>query len=108
MENFTTPCQAERKRSLEIAGPHSIATGQAAFSFIRSLVDELIKKCNNYNVDIYNITNQFFGEQIRLPALFNRWRPGPISSWENLWGRNCFISSSMLKNDSDLFWMIVR
>lgn len=83
-------------------GHFSIATGKAAFSFICSLVDELLKKCNNLNIDVYEITNYYFGENITVAGLLTGGDIAGQLKGKPL-GEKLFLSSSMLKNDQDIF-----
>ena len=47
----------------------SIATGRLAGPFIRQLADQLSRKFPNIHVDVYMITNEFFGSQITVSGL---------------------------------------
>ena len=47
----------------------SIATGYAAYGFIKELVDILKQHCPNLNCTVYRIENRFFGENITVAGL---------------------------------------
>ena len=47
----------------------SIATGKAAYSFIKSLIDTLTARCKHFNCRVYEIENDFFGHTITVAGL---------------------------------------
>lgn len=47
----------------------SIATGKAAYSFIKSLADELMRRVSPLHCEVYLITNDFFGHNITVAGL---------------------------------------
>lgn len=47
----------------------SIATGILSASVINKLIQKLVEKCPNINIDIYPIINYFFGEKITVSGL---------------------------------------
>ncbi len=47
----------------------SIATGYAAYGFIKGLTESLSKKCPNFSCTVYPIENRFFGENITVAGL---------------------------------------
>ena len=47
----------------------SIATGRSAYGHICRLVDSLCRRFKNVTVDVYEIVNHFFGEQITVSGL---------------------------------------
>ena len=47
----------------------SIATGKAAFSFIKSLANRLEEKAGNLKINVYGIENTVFGENITVAGL---------------------------------------
>ena len=47
----------------------SVATGASAFNFIKSIAKEAENRYNNLKVDVYEITNNFFGEEITVAGL---------------------------------------
>ena len=47
----------------------SIATGEAAYNFIKSIAKEAENKYNGLVADVYKITNNFFGEEITVAGL---------------------------------------
>ncbi len=48
----------------------TVATGVSAAPFIRKLIDELRKKCNNIgSAEVYEIENEFFGKTVNVAGL---------------------------------------
>lgn len=47
----------------------SIATGKAAYSFIKSLIDTLTARSKHFNCRVYEIENDFFGHTITVAGL---------------------------------------
>lgn len=47
----------------------SIATGAAAYDFIKSMCDRLMLLCKDLTIHVYKITNHFFGEEITVSGL---------------------------------------
>jgi NifB/MoaA-like Fe-S oxidoreductase len=47
----------------------SVATGYAAYDFIRSLADKAEKAVNGLKVNVYKVRNDFFGEHITVAGL---------------------------------------
>lgn len=80
----------------------SIATGGAAFGFISSLVDELKEKCGGLNCKVYNIKNDFFGDNITVTGLLTGNDLYHQLRGEDL-GNTLFLSSSMLRYDKERF-----
>ena len=80
----------------------SIATGAAAYSHIRSIADTLEKKFKNLTVNVYEIKNSFFGENITVAGLLTA-----RDIEEQLTGRELgdelLIPSSALRAEGDVF-----
>jgi putative radical SAM enzyme (TIGR03279 family) len=80
----------------------SIATGSAAYGFISSLVEELKKRCYNFDCTVYEIKNDFFGETITVAGLitardlYRQLRNKPL-------GKVLFLPSVMLRREKDRF-----
>lgn len=80
----------------------SIATGTAAFDFIRNLVDELKKKWHNLECKVYAVRNDFLGENITVSGLVTgrdliaQLKAQPL-------GDRLLFPSSMLRHEGDLF-----
>ncbi len=50
--------------------PFTVATGVSAAPFIRKLIDELAKKCNNIDgCEVFAVKNEFFGETVDVAGL---------------------------------------
>lgn len=81
---------------------YSIATGEAAFEFIRSLSDALCEKCPKLSGNVYKIENEFFGKSITVAGLIcgcdliSQLKDKPL-------GDTLFISKNMLRAEGDLF-----
>ena len=80
----------------------SIATGEAAFGFISSLVEKLREICYNLDCKVYCIENEFFGENITVAGLITG---GDLIS--QLKGKEIgdtlYIPSVMLRSGEDVF-----
>jgi NifB/MoaA-like Fe-S oxidoreductase len=61
-----------------------------------------MKKCNNLHIDVYEITNRFFGESITVTGLLTGRDLAEQLEGKPL-GEKLFISSSMLKSDEAVF-----
>ena len=67
--------QENEKRTFR---PFAIATGVAAGSFMRDMVDLLLEKCDNKNTKlhaVYSIENSFFGPDVTVAGLLT---PGTL------------------------------
>ena len=80
----------------------SIATAHAAYPTISAIADALMAKYENLKINIYKITNKFFGESITVAGLLTG-----IDLYEELKDKELYdellISSSMLRRDDDDF-----
>ncbi len=52
-----------------IPGPRTIATGKAAESFIRRLVEEAVKKYPSLDCEVVGVENEFFGKTVDVAGL---------------------------------------
>lgn len=101
-------CEFEREFEFiddyDLAKPRtlSIATGEAAAPFMRSLVAKLQKVCYNFNCEIYPIRNDFFGHNITVAGLVTG-----VDLIKQLRGKalgdKLLIPSVMLRHEGDLF-----
>lgn len=80
----------------------AIATGEIAYSFIKSLTDRLMARCDGLNVTVYPVKNEFFGGGVNVSGLVTG---GDIlrtlqnePKYEEL-----FIPDSMLRDGEDIF-----
>lgn len=80
----------------------SIATGAAAYDFIKSLVSKITEKYENIVCRVYRIVNRFFGETITVSGLLTGRDITEQLSGMPL-GSELLLTSSMIKHDSDLF-----
>lgn len=82
--------------------PHvSIATGKAAYNFIKSIANEAEKKYNGLKVDVYAIKNNFFGEEITVTGLLCGCDIIEQLKDKNL-GERLIVSKSMLRDSTDV------
>ena len=80
----------------------SIATGAAAYPFIKRLVDALLKKCNNLSVNTYLIENRFFGGKVTVAGLLTG---GDIQNGlcNKPLGSTLFLPRTVLRSEGDMF-----
>lgn len=80
----------------------SIATGAAAYDFIKETVEKAEKKWHNIKCRVYKITNYFFGETITVTGLLTaqdiiaQLKDKPL-------GDALLLSASMFKANTDIF-----
>ncbi len=80
----------------------SIATGALAYEYICKLIEKTEKKWHNINCKVYKIRNDFFGETITVTGLITG--QDLIAQLKNQpLGDVLFLTSNMIKKDSDLF-----
>ena len=80
----------------------SVATGAAAYEFIKRLCDKLNELCNSLKVNVYKINNNFFGEQITVSGLLTG-----KDIYEQLSGKALgdalILPANTLRSEGDLF-----
>ncbi len=81
----------------------TVATGVSAAPFIRNLIDELAKKCDNINgSEVYAVKNDFFGETVDVAGLvtggdlIETLRGKPL-------GKRLLIPAVMLRHGENVF-----
>lgn len=80
----------------------TIATGKAAFEFMKKLLDKAINKYSGLSGNVICITNHYFGEDITVAGLITG--TDLIDQLKDKFlGDELLISSSMLKSDEDIF-----
>lgn len=85
-----------------LARSFSIATGKAAYAFISSITKILCDACPNLSGKVYQIENRFFGPEITVAGLicgcdlYDQLKDQPL-------GERLYISSTMLRDSTDLF-----
>ncbi len=79
----------------------SIATGAAAFNFIKSIAKTAENRYNNLRVDVYEIVNNFFGEEITVAGLLCGCDIIEKLRGKSL-GEELLLSKSMLRDQSDV------
>lgn len=80
----------------------SLATGVAAYDFIRGLIDELGKKWHNLKCQVYPIKNDFLGEHITVSGLVTGNDLIAQLKGKEL-GDRLLLPSAMLRAEEDLF-----
>lgn len=91
----------EENYSLEKKRHVSIATGVSAYNFIKSIANEAKKRYNNLEVDVYEIVNDFFGEEITVAGLLCGRDIVRQLKGKSL-GETLLISKSMLRDSTDV------
>ena len=80
----------------------SIATGKLAAPFISKLMEELTRKYTGTEVVVYDITNEFFGEQITVAGLITGQDLKNQLKGVNL-GEKLLLPCHMLRSGEDVF-----
>lgn len=80
----------------------SIATGKLAAPFISKLMEELTRKYTGTEVVVYDITNEFFGEQITVAGLITGQDLKKQLKGVNL-GEKLLLPCHMLRSGEDVF-----
>jgi putative radical SAM enzyme (TIGR03279 family) len=92
---------SKRKEKNSVSREISIATGVAAYKVIRELCDQLELANENLKINLYKITNDFFGENITVTGLLTGQDIANQLEGKNL-GQVLFLSSNMFKSDEDI------
>ena len=80
----------------------TIATGEAAYAFIKKLADAAMKKCKNLNVNVFAVKNNFFGGNVTVSGLVTA--TDIIDQLKNKdLGEELLIPENMLRSEKDLF-----
>lgn len=80
----------------------SVATGAAAAPLLRNLVDEAAKKWHNLKVEVYEIKNNFFGENITVSGLLTGKDFTQQLTGKEL-GTELLIPADSLRREGDIF-----
>jgi len=80
----------------------SIATGEAAYEFIKKLTDGLMRKCPGLNIHVYPIKNHFFGGEVTVTGLLTGQDLAEQLSGKVL-GDTLYLSRTTLRAEADLF-----
>lgn len=92
----------EENYNTERALDFSIATGSAAYPFIRRITRRLLERCPNLRGRVYKIENDFFGRSITVAGLICGCDLIAQLRGKDL-GDVLFLSSAMLRDEGDLF-----
>ncbi len=79
----------------------SVATGEAAYEFIKSLADELMRRVPALRVHVYSIKNNFFGKNITVAGLITG-RDLIAQLKDKDLGERLLIPSVMLRAEADM------
>lgn len=79
----------------------SVATGVSAYNFIKSIAKKAENRYNNLKADVYEIQNDFFGEEITVAGLLCGCDIIKNLKGKDL-GEELLISKSMLRDSSDV------
>ncbi len=80
----------------------SIATGSAAYGLLSFMIEELKKRCYNFDCNVYEIKNDFFGENITVAGLLTGKDLYNQLRHKNL-GKVLFLPTVMLRHEKDRF-----
>lgn len=81
----------------------TVATGVSAAPFIRKLIDELAKKCDNINgSEVYAVRNDFFGETVDVAGLVTGGDLIKTLKGKTL-GKRLLIPAVMLRHGENVF-----
>jgi len=80
----------------------SIATGVSPYKYIKEMTAELEKRYKSLKIDVYEIKNEFFGENVTVAGLLTGGDIASQLAGKDL-GDGVLITRSMLKADEDVF-----
>ncbi len=93
------PKAAELK--LEQARNVSIATGVSAYGYIKAMAESLEKRYDNLRINVYEIKNDYFGENVTVAGLLTGTDIVALLGGQEL-GQELLVSSSMLRSGEDV------
>lgn len=80
----------------------SVATGEAAYDFIKNCVEKISEKWYNLNCNVYKVKNEFFGGGVTVAGLLTGGDLKAQLSGKPL-GNKLFIPAVMLRHEGDKF-----
>lgn len=80
----------------------SIITGKLAYPYVKELMDRVMDKWNQLNIQVYDVKNEFFGEKITVSGLLTGQDIINQLKGKDL-GNHVFIPKSMLKAEENIF-----
>lgn len=79
----------------------SVATGEAAYNLIKKLCDRVVECCPNYQIYVYPIHNDFFGDEITVSGLLTGQDIIKQLKGKEL-GNYLLLPESLLRNDTTM------
>lgn len=94
--------QYKKLKKIKLNKTISIATGKSAYKFIREKADSIEKKVKGLKINVYEITNDFFGSLITVTGLLTG---GDIASQlkDKEIGDTLLLARNMFKDDENIF-----
>lgn len=80
----------------------SVATGEAAYEFMRTLVDKLHNRCDGLNIHLYCVKNEFFGGEVTVTGLLTG-KDIAAQLKDKPLGKKLYLSRTTLRAEGDLF-----
>ena len=80
----------------------SVATGLAAYSFLKELAERVMNSVKGLKINVYPIKNEFFGENITVAGLLTGCDVAAQLAGREL-GEQLLLPRVMLRSDGDLF-----
>ncbi|MBD5465280.1 MAG: DUF512 domain-containing protein [Lachnospiraceae bacterium] len=92
----------EKKRPEEIEKAVSMATGKLAYPFIKEIAKKLMELFPRVSIQVYEITNEFFGEMITVSGLLTGQDIKMQLSGKNL-GERLWLPQNVLRSGEKVF-----
>lgn len=92
----------EKKRPEEIEKAFSMATGKLAYPFIKEIAKRLMELFPRVSIQVYEITNEFFGEMITVSGLLTGQDIKMQLSGKNL-GERLWLPQNVLRSGEKVF-----
>lgn len=99
-------CRQEKQQGREMPWKEkrvvSVATGKLAFPYIKRMAEELMQEYSGLAVNVYEITNEFFGEMITVSGLLTGQDIEKQLKGKEL-GEALYLPRNVLRSGADLF-----
>lgn len=92
----------EKSRPEEIEKAVSMATGKLAYPFIKEIAGKLMELFPRVSIQVYEITNEFFGEMITVSGLLTGQDIKKQLSGKNL-GERLWLPQNVLRSGEEVF-----